>query len=96
MAAGDDAKRAESESENRDYVSTLQRLSRALPGARVTFLLAYLERHPLGAHNRHVAERLERALMALPDTPLRATLTQRYRALRDPLLPPIASEAPRC
>jgi len=92
MAAGHDAKRAE----NDFYAFTLQRLGRALPAAKVMFLLEYLEQHPLGAHNRHVAERLERALLTLPDTPLRAALTGRYRGLRDPLLPPIASEAPRC
>ncbi|MCA9534393.1 MAG: hypothetical protein KC593_11960 [Myxococcales bacterium] len=86
MAVGDD----EREAENAYYVYTLQRLGRALPGARVTFLLDYLQRHPAGAHNRHVAERLERALDALPDTPLRAGLTHRYRALRDPLLPPLS------
>ena len=58
MAVGDD----EQQAENAYYVYTLQRLGRALPGARVTFLLEYLERHPVGAHNRHVAERLERAM----------------------------------
>jgi hypothetical protein len=92
MAAEDPSKQAELE----HFAYTLLRLGRALPAARVTFLLEHLERHPLGAHNRHAAERLERALDALPDTPLRAALTGRYRALRDPLLPPIASEAPRC
>ena len=86
MAVGDDAVHAE----NDFYLLTLQRLGRALPGARVTFLLDYLERHPLGAHNRNVAERLERSLEGLPDTPLRAGLTGRYRALRDPLLPPLS------
>jgi len=85
MTVGDDALNAE----NEFYHLTLQRLGRALPGARVTFLLDYLERHPLGAHNRSVAERLERALEGLPDTPLRAGLAGRYRALRDPLLPPL-------
>ena len=85
MAIGDDALLAE----HRFYHLTLQRLGRALPGARVTYLLDYLERHPLGAHNRLVAERLERALEGLPDTPLRAGLVVRYRALRDPLLPPL-------
>ena len=46
MAVGDAAVHAE----NDFYLLTLQRLGRALPGARVTFLLDYLERHPRGIH----------------------------------------------
>ncbi|MCA9577716.1 MAG: hypothetical protein KC668_19915 [Myxococcales bacterium] len=92
MAEEDDAAQAELE----HFARTLLRLGRALPAARVTFLLDHLERHPLGVHNRTVAERVERALDALPDTPLRASLAGRYRALRDPHLPPIATDASRC
>ncbi len=78
---------ADPERERELYARTLRGLASALPGARVTQLLAYLEAYPLGVYNRDVTERAERALDSLPDTPMRALLWTRLHSLRDPYLP---------
>jgi hypothetical protein len=54
----------------------------------VVSLLPYLECFPLGAFNRHVAQRIEDLLTERGLEPrVRADLVSRFRGLRDPFMP---------
>jgi hypothetical protein len=60
------------------------------PGEGVVSLLPYLECFPLGAFNRHVAQRIEDLLTEHGLSPeIRETLASRFRGLRDPFMPAI-------
>lgn len=58
------------------------------PEEGVVSLLPYLECYPLGAFNRHVAQRIEDLLSerALPPE-VREALSVRFRGARDPFMP---------
>jgi hypothetical protein len=60
------------------------------PEEGVVSLLPYLECFPLGAFNRHVAQRIEDLLLERSLTPdVRDTLATRFRGTRDPFMPAI-------
>jgi hypothetical protein len=60
------------------------------PEEGVVSLLPYLECFPLGAFNRHVAQRIEDLLTRHGLSPeIRESLASRFRGLRDPFMPAI-------
>ncbi len=56
---------------------------------RIERLFAYLQLFPTGAHNRKAASQIEELLESVSRIEHRTELRRRYRALRDPYLPPV-------